>query len=92
MRVFHTFFRRRVTPIAERTPPMWMYNGPTDLDHALPEELPNDEVCSRLDWVLQLRSKETNDGKPRPLHAMKLSKLVCSPLLCVLFPFCSPVS
>ena len=79
--VFHTFFRHRVTPLAERIRPMWMYNGLTDPNRTSPEELPNDEFWSRLDRVLQLRAKETLDGKPRPLDAMKLSNLVCSPLL-----------
>ena len=58
MQVFHTFFRHRVTPLAERTLPMWMYTGPTDPDHASPEELAKHEVWSRLDRVLQLRAKE----------------------------------
>ena len=44
LRVFHTFFRRRVTPLAERTWPMWEYFGPMDPDHASPVELPKDEV------------------------------------------------
>ena len=50
--VFHTLFRRWVSPLAERIQPMWKYNGPTDPDCASPEELPNDEVWSRLDRVL----------------------------------------
>ena len=81
VRVFHTFFHRRVAPLVERRRPMWNYLGPTDLDHASPEELAKDEVWSRLDWVLQLRDKEPLEGKPEPLHAAKLSNLVCSPLL-----------
>jgi len=44
VRVFHTFFHHWVTPLAERTWPMWMYGGPMDPDHASPEELANDEV------------------------------------------------
>ena len=44
VRVFHTLFRRRVAPLAERTRPMWKYNGPTNLDRVLSVELPNDEV------------------------------------------------
>ena len=44
VRVFHTLFRRRVAPLAERTRSMWKYNGPTDSDRVLSEELPNDEV------------------------------------------------
>ena len=52
VRVFHTLFRRRVAPLAERMRPMWKYNGPTDPDRVLLEELPNDKVWSRLDWVL----------------------------------------
>ena len=50
--VFHTLYRRRVAPLAERTQPMWKYNGPTDPNRASPEELPDDEVWSRLDRVL----------------------------------------
>ena len=52
VRVFHTLFRRRVTPLAERTRLMWKYNGPSDPDRASPEELPNDEVWSHVDRVL----------------------------------------
>ena len=44
VRVFHTLFRHRVAPLAERMHPMWKYSGPTDPDRASPEELPNDEV------------------------------------------------
>ena len=44
VRVFHTLYRHRVAPLAERTQPMWKYNGPSDLDRASPEELPDDEV------------------------------------------------
>ena len=93
LRVFHTFFRHRVASLAERTWPMWMYTGPMDPDRASLEELATDEVWSQLDRVLQLRAKETLDGKPGPLHTAKLSNLVCSPLhtLCS-FPFSSPVS
>ena len=52
VRVFHTLYRCWVAPLAERTRPMWMYSGPTDPDHALPEELPDDEVWSCLGRVL----------------------------------------
>ena len=71
---------------------MWMYSGLMDPDRASLEELANDEVWSHLDWVLQLRPKETLDGKPRALNAMKQSNLVCSPLfISVLFsPFALP--
>ena len=44
--VLHIFFYRRVAPLVERRQPMWMYSGPTDLDHASPEELAKDEVWS----------------------------------------------
>ena len=79
-------------PTSERTRPMWMYTSPMDPNCTLPEELAKDEVWSRLDRVLQLRAKETLEWKPEPLHASKLSNLVCSPLL-ILCPFrsCSPV-
>ena len=59
---------------------MWKFNGPTDPDRVLPEELPNDEVWSCLDRVLQLKPKEKVDGKPGPLNASVVSKLVCSSL------------
>ena len=52
VRVFDTLYRRRVAPLAERARPMWKYSGPMDPDCASPEELPNDKVWSRLDWVL----------------------------------------
>ena len=71
---------------------MWNYLGPIDPNRASPEELAKDEVWSRLDRVLQLRDKESLEGKPGPLHAAKLSNLVCSPLLILCpFPFCSPI-
>ena len=44
VRVFHTYYRRRVAPLAERTHPMWMYGGRSDPDHASSEDLPNDEI------------------------------------------------
>ena len=43
VRVFHTLYRRRVAPLAERTHPMWTYGGRSDPDRASPEELPDDE-------------------------------------------------
>ena len=44
LRVFHTFFHHRVTPLVERTCPMWEYSVPTDPDRTLLEELSRDEV------------------------------------------------
>ena len=99
--MFHTFFCRQVTPLAERTQPMWMYNGPVDPNRASPEELPNDEVWSHLDRVLQLKPKEKVEGNPIPLNASVVSKLVCSsffsscsfpPLLSCFFDLESPVA
>ena len=81
LRVFHTFFHHRVTPLAERRRPMWAYFSPTDPNHTSLEQLAKDKVWSRLDRVLQLRDKESLEGKPGPLHVEKLSNLVCSPLL-----------
>ena len=52
MRVFHTLYRHWVAPLAERVWPMWKYDGPTDPNRALSEELPNNKVWSRLDRVL----------------------------------------
>ena len=51
-RMFHTLYRRRVAPLVERTRPMWRYGSPSDPDQASLEELPIDEVWSRLDRVL----------------------------------------
>ena len=68
MRMFHTFFHHQVTLLAERTRPMWLYSGPMDPDHASSVELAKDEVWSRLDRVLQLKTWETLEGKPRPFH------------------------
>ena len=45
LRVFHTF-HHRVTPLAERRRPMWMYSGPTDPDHASLKELVQEEFWS----------------------------------------------
>ena len=60
---------------------MWLYSSPTDPDCTSPVELAKDEVCSRLDRVLQLKAQETLEGKPGPLHTEKLPNLVCSPFL-----------
>ena len=49
-----------------------------DPNHASLEELSKDEVWSHLDWVLQLGDDQSLEGRPRPLHAMKLSDLVYS--------------
>ena len=76
VRVFHTLYRRWVLPLAERTQLMWKYNGPTDPDRVSSEELPDDEVWSRLGQVLQLRPKDTVVGKPIPFNASVLSNLV----------------
>ena len=88
VRVFHTLYRRRVAPLAERTRPMWMYSGPSDLDHASPEELPDDEVWSRLGRVLQLKPKERVKGKPAPFNSVIVSRLVCSLLFHSCFFLC----
>ena len=81
VQVFHTLYRHRVALLAERVRSMWKYGGSTNPDRASPEELLNDEVWSRLDRVLQLKPKEKVDGKPRPLIASVVSKMVCSLLL-----------
>ena len=71
---------------------MWNYSGLMDPDYASSEELVKDEVWSQLDRVLQLRAQESLEGKPRPLHAAKLSNLVCSLLLIPCpFPTSSPI-
>jgi len=89
LRLFHTFFYHWVTPLGESRRPMWNYLGPIDPDRVSPVELAKDEVWSQLDRVLQLRAQESLKGKPRPLHATKLSTLVRSPLLipCLFFLF-----
>ena len=50
--VFHTLYRRRVTPLVERTWPMWLYSGPSYPDHASSLDLLDDEVWSCLGQVL----------------------------------------
>ena len=89
--VFHTLYRRRVAPLAERTQPMWKYNGPSDLDRVSSEELPDDEVWSRLGRVLQLKPKEKVDGKPTPFNSTILSRLVCSLPFSPCFFLCFPI-
>jgi len=74
--VFHTLYRCRVVPLAERTHPMWTYDSRSDPDHASPEDLPDDEVWSCLGRVLQLRPKDTVVGKPIPFNASVVSRLV----------------
>ena len=99
VRVFHTLYHRQVAPLAERSRPMWRYDDPLDPDRASLEELPDDEVCTRLDRVLQMKPKEKVDGKPGPLNASVVSKLVCFALFTpssfpssfLLFDFESPV-
>ena len=44
VRVFHTFFRHWVTPLAKRTRSMWMYTGPMDPNRVSPKELAMDKV------------------------------------------------
>ena len=91
VRVFHTLYHRWVAPLAERARPMWRYGGLLDPDRASPEELPNDEVWSRLGQVLQLKPKEKVDGKPLSLNAMMVSKWVCSRFFTPCsFPLCFP--
>ena len=101
VRVFHALYRHRVAPLVERACPMWRYSGASDPDCASPKELPDDEVWSRLDQVLQLKPKEKVEGKPIPLNATMVSKLVCSsfftscsfpPLLSNFFDLESPVA
>ena len=84
MRVFHTLYRRRVALLAGRTQPMWMYGGRSDPDHASPEELPDNDIWSRIGRVLQLRPREIVEGKPIPFNASIVPTLVCS-LFCSCF-------
>ena len=89
VRVFHTLYRRRVAPLAERTHPMWTYGGRLDPDRMSLEDLPDDEIWSHIGRVLQLRPEETVEGKPIPFNASIVPTLVCS-LFCSCsfsFPF-----
>ena len=78
VRVFHTLYRCRVAPLAERTHLMWMYGGRSDPDRASSEVLLDDEVWSCLGRVLQLRPRDTVVGKPIPFNASIVPTLVCS--------------
>ena len=42
--VFHTLYCRWVVPLAERTHPMWKYDGRSNPDRVSLEELPDDEI------------------------------------------------
>ena len=70
---------------------MWKYSGPSDPDRAPLEELPGDEVWSRLGRVLQLKPKERVDGKPSPFNFAIVSRLVhsllFSPCFFLYFPY-----
>ena len=90
VRVFHTLYRRWVARLVERVRQMWRYGGPSDPDRASSEELPNDEVWSRLDRVLQMKPKKV-DGKPAPFNSAIMSRLVYSllfsPCFFLYFPY-----
>ena len=70
---------------------MWKYDGPSNLDRASPEELPSDEVWSRLDRVLQMKPKEKVDGKPAPFNFAIVSRLICSLPFSPIFFLCFPI-
>ena len=78
VRVFHTLYRHQVAPLAERTRPIWLYSGPSDPDRVLLEDLPDDEVWSRIGRVLQLKPRERVEGRPVPFNSSIVSTLVCS--------------
>ena len=78
LRVFHTFFRHRITPLAERSWPMWQYAGPIDPDCPSSKELSGDEIWAYLGRVLLLGDQDSLTGTPGPLNATKLSNLVRS--------------
>ena len=42
--MLHTFFHHWVTPLVERTRPMWLYSSLTDPDRASLVELAKDKV------------------------------------------------
>ena len=67
---------------------MWMYSGPSDPDRTSPEDLPDDEVWSRLGRVLQLKPKERVKGKLTPFNSTIVSRLVCSLLFSPYFFLC----
>ena len=70
---------------------MWKYSGPSDPDRASPEKLPNDNVWSRLDRVLQTKPKEKVNGKPAPFNSIIVSRLVCSLPFSPCFFLCFPI-
>ena len=78
VRMFHTLYRRRVVPLAERARPMWMYDDLSDPDRTSSEDLPDNKVWSRIGRVLQLRPKERVEGRPIPFNSSIVSRLVCS--------------
>ena len=84
VQVFHTLYHHWVAPLAERTHPMWKYDGRSDPDRELLEELPDDEIWSRIGRVLQLRPNKTVVRIPIPFNASIVPSLVCS-LLCSCF-------
>ena len=88
VRVFHTLYHHRVAPLVERMWLMWLYSGPLDPDRASPEDLPDDEVWSRLGRVRQLKPKERVEGKPVPFNSSIVSTLVCSLLFSPHFFLC----
>ena len=57
---------------------MWMYDGLSDPDRTSSEDLPDDEVWSRIGRVLQLRPKERVEGRPIPFNSSIVSRMVCS--------------
>ena len=57
---------------------MWMYDGLSDPDRTSSEDLPDDEVYSRLGRVLQLKPRERVEGRPMPFNSSIVSTLVCS--------------
>ena len=70
---------------------MWMCGDPSDPDRTSPEDLPDDEIWSRIGRVLQLRPRETIMGKPIPFNASIVQTLVwslfCSCSFSAPFPF-----
>ena len=78
VRVFHTLYHHRIAPLAERAWPMWRYSGAIDPYLASLEDLPDDEVWSRLGRVLQLKPREKAEGRPASFNSSIMSTLVCS--------------
>ncbi|RLM54761.1 hypothetical protein C2845_PM10G12180 [Panicum miliaceum] len=62
VRLFSTIRARRVIPLAVRTTKMWEYTGPSDPDRVSPEDMPDDNVWSWVEFVLKVGNQQTIGG------------------------------